>query len=292
MKIYGHGNPNAEVAFVGDCALAQDLKTGMPFSGRDGENLKDRLSLLGKSQSSYYWTYFIKDRLSCTSVVTYNKVKRHSEVETKDTFSAYEEELIQEMHNLPNLKVIFAVGETAMFALTRQTEITKRRGSIYTCVFDSTIRVVPLIHPREWMISFYNDEKKFGNYVYAQYTYYDMKKVFDVLDTGEQIETPEYNLILKPTFQQAVDYLQSCMLENTIAFDIETDSELQVVSCISFAKKDGSSISIPFKDNYKNYFMLNQEIEIWKTIAKLLGNPGVTKVGQFITFDITYLWRV
>ena len=292
MNIYGQGPLTAEVAFVGDHSLVQDLKTGMPFSGRDGENLKNRLSLLGKSPNSYYWTYFIKDRLDANKVITFKKVQRHSEATPTDLFTEYELKLFEELRGLPNLKVIFAIGEIAMFALCRQQEILKRRGSIYDYVDNPEIKVVPLIHPKQWVINYINGQKEFGNYIYSQYTYFDMKKVFDVLDKDERLEVPQYDLILKPSFDQVIDYLKKCMFQDIVAFDIETDMKLHIITCISFACTDGTAISIPFKDKEQNYFMKHHEIEIWKWINKVLKNEGVKKVGQNIIFDATYIWHL
>ena len=294
MKIYAQGPLSAEVAFVGDAVISYDLKSGLPFSGRDGDNLKTRISLLGKSPTSFYWTYFVKDRITANVAVKFNSVKgkRYKEATTTDLYEAYEQELFTELSTLPNLKVIFAVGEAAMFACCRQMDINKRRGSIYDYIDNPNVKVVPLIHPRDWMISFINGERKFGNYIYSQYTYFDLKKVFDVLSKGETLEVAEYDIQLKPTFDQAIAYLDKCLMENIVSFDIETSSKLRLVTCISFACKDMTGISIPFKDMDRNYYSLKQEIEIWRKINKVLSNPGIIKVGQYVIYDATYVWRV
>jgi len=83
-------------------------------------------------------------------------------------------------------------------------------------------------------------------------------------------------------------YLHSCSEAPVVGFDIEVVNE--EISCISFARNPYDVISIPFYSSGRDYFTIDQEIAIWKEIARILENPNIVKVGHNVSFDATFIF--
>lgn len=60
--VFGAGNPNAEVMFVGEGPGEQEDLTGKPFVGRAGKLLDDMLSLIDLDRSKIYIANMVKCR--------------------------------------------------------------------------------------------------------------------------------------------------------------------------------------------------------------------------------------
>lgn len=176
----------------------------------------------------------------------------------------------------PNL--ILAIGEEVMYALTGKTKIMLRRGSVYPLHLDRLYKVMPILSP---VITEKMPELGFV-------TIKDLEKA------KKRCETPDYepdrnNYIIRPNYIQAVTYLQKAKQHNLVAFDIEvTYGE---VSCISFAYKQNEAISIAFVEGNRNLFTVEEETKIWRHIAEILESKRIKKLGQNISFDISFLLR-
>ncbi len=60
--VFGDGNPQAEVLFIGEGPGEQEDLSGVPFVGRAGQLLTDMLKIIDLDRSQYYITNIVKCR--------------------------------------------------------------------------------------------------------------------------------------------------------------------------------------------------------------------------------------
>ena len=196
----------------------------------------------------------------------------------------YIEKLYKELDKV-NANVFVPLGNVAMFVLTGNKDILKRRGSVlYSEALDA--KVIPTIHPSFAL--------RYGNFLHQYYILHDLIRILkDSIAPEMNLPYREYKIA--PSFNDCLEYLHQCNRSSHVAFDIElafpTKSLVNEVGCISFSKESKDAISIPFIVGGKDYFTLEQETEIWVKIAKLLENPKVIKIAQYGFFDWTFMFE-
>jgi DNA polymerase len=130
--VYGVGNPNADLMFVGEAPGADEDIQGEPFVGRAGQLLTKIIEAIGMKRSDVYIANVIKCRPPG------NRNPEPDEVERCEPFLFRQIDIIKP-------KVIVALGKFAAQSLLRTTEpITRLRGREYK--FRSAI-LMPTFHP-------------------------------------------------------------------------------------------------------------------------------------------------
>ena len=130
--VFGVGNPQAELMFVGEAPGRDEDLEGEPFVGRAGELLTKIIQAMGFTRHEIY----IANVLKCRPPE--NRVPLPDEVTNCRPFLLKQIEIIQP-------KVIVVLGATAMKALLDvETPISKMRGKWY--LFHD-IPLMPTFHP-------------------------------------------------------------------------------------------------------------------------------------------------
>jgi DNA polymerase len=130
--VFGVGNPNADLMFVGEGPGADEDIQGEPFVGRAGQLLTKIIEAIGMSRSDVYIANVIKCR------PPQNRNPEPDEVEQCEPFLFRQIETIKP-------KVIVALGKFAAQCLLRTTEpITRLRGREYK--YRNAI-LMPTFHP-------------------------------------------------------------------------------------------------------------------------------------------------
>jgi DNA polymerase len=157
--VFGVGNPNAELMFVGEAPGADEDVQGVPFVGRAGQLLTKIIEAIGMSRDDVYIANVIKCRPPG------NRNPEPDEVEQCEPF------LVRQIDAI-GPKVIVALGTFAAKALLKSDlPISKLRGQFYDY---RGAKLLPTFHPAFLLRS--PDRKRD--------VWEDMKKVRDVL-TGE-----------------------------------------------------------------------------------------------------------
>ena len=278
---YPDGPIDAKIVFVGEAPGTEEEKTGRGFVGSSGQLLFNLAASAGIMRADCYVTNVVKERPKGNDIGEFIQFKMGNAYPTL-WYEQYEKDLHEELLKT-NANVYVAVGAIAMYALTRKTMITKRRGSILEGLLkcgDITrnIKVIPIIHPAAAL----------RQYTLVHTISMDLKRIAE--ESGfPDIRIPIRNIKIRPSYLDSIAFLQQCKESKIVAFDIEVMRE--EVSCISFAFTHTDIISIPFQAGGNDYFTPEQEIEVWKQIASILENPDIIKVGQNIVFDTTFLFR-
>ncbi len=131
--VFGEGNPNADVLFVGESPGAMEDASGKPFVGRSGELLTKMIeNVLLISRNDVYITNIVKCRPSNNDIPT------PSQAHTCQPYLMKQIELIRP-------KLIVTLGATAYHYLTGDdTDISKIRGTIHK---QNGYTIIPTYHP-------------------------------------------------------------------------------------------------------------------------------------------------
>ena len=275
-KIVGGSGPlDARIVMIGEAPGAEEERLGKPFVGASGELLMNIMHNIGISREEVYITNVVKERPAGNNIDSFIKFDR-GRVTATQKYYEYEKILYEELSQT-KANVYIAIGNVAMYALTRQEKITKRRGSILRGTQIGNKKVIPIIHPASAL----------RNYISTHFIRFDIRRAMEE-SAFPEIRLPARVIKIEPGFLESMAYIQSCHGIPKLGFDIEVVNE--EISCISIAKNPYDVISIPFVIDGRDYFNIEQEVVIWTEIAKLLESPNIIKVGHNVCFDSTFIF--
>jgi uracil-DNA glycosylase len=185
-------------------------------------------------------------------------------------------------------KLIVALGNVALWALTGEWGIGSWRGSELTATLSSDWRppCIPTYNPaailRQWAL--------------RRVVVQDFRRARGVLANGPI--NPRYNFLVEPTFEQAIhvldflaDKLESAEQPVPLSVDIETRNYHLACLGIAWSKKD--AICFPFLDSRRpdGYWNEAEEAEIVFRLYQILTHPRAINIGQNFLYDAQYIWR-
>jgi DNA polymerase len=130
--VFGVGNPQADLMFVGEAPGADEDIQGEPFVGRAGQLLTKIIEAIGLSRGDVYIANVIKCR------PPQNRNPEQDEVDTCEPFLFRQIDVIQP-------KVIVALGTFAARALLRTLDpISRLRGRVFEY---RGAKLIPTFHP-------------------------------------------------------------------------------------------------------------------------------------------------
>jgi uracil-DNA glycosylase len=130
--VFGVGNPDADLMFVGEAPGADEDVQGIPFVGRAGQLLTKIIEAIGLKRDDVYIANVIKCRPPG------NRNPEPDEVETCEPFLFQQIDIIQP-------KVIVALGKFGAQTLLRTLDpISRLRGRVYNF---RGAKLVPTFHP-------------------------------------------------------------------------------------------------------------------------------------------------
>ncbi len=134
--VFGAGNADADLLFVGEAPGAEEDRQGLPFVGRAGQLLGELLEGIGLSREKVFIANVLKSRPPG------NRDPQPGEIESCSPYLHKQVELIQP-------KVVGTLGNFATKLLTgSRTGITKVRGTTQVHVLGGrAVYIMPLLHP-------------------------------------------------------------------------------------------------------------------------------------------------
>ena len=134
--VFGSGNADADLMFIGEAPGAEEDRQGLPFVGRAGGLLMQLLGEIGMRREDV----FIANILKCRPPG--NRDPQPIEIESCEPYLAQQVQLIEP-------RVVCTLGNFATKLLTRsRTGITKVRGAPQVHQLGGrTVFVMPLFHP-------------------------------------------------------------------------------------------------------------------------------------------------
>lgn len=273
------GDPDSDIVIVGEQPGKMEVKHRQPFIGPAGRELTDDMHVIGLARQEAYLTNVIKDLdRPLDFYFKYNKGKAIVSQPWYDYLGILEKELSK------TRGLIVTVGNVALYALTGNLGITKWRGSVLESILLPGRTVLPIIHPATVI----PPKNQFLNRILIQF---DLARAKQIIEG--KFQQSKYEIIIRPTYQACLDFLETCYQMGLKGYSIDYDIETRnmQVSCISFCYNTIQAISIPFVHETGDYFTIPQEVEIWRAIAKILQDPRIRKRGQNLSFDVQFLLR-
>lgn len=275
-----------EIMVVGEAPGKNEEAYRQTFIGESGQELMRMLTEAGIHPAACYFTNVFKIRPENNNVEFFFGPKREGAPGLTPLGSGkylppshlFWLSLLQDEIRLVSPRIILALGNTALWALTGKSGITKLRGAIYET--GGGIPVLPTYHPamvlRTWSA--------------RSVTVADMAKAKRLLD-GD-IEKPSfdgYELFLSPTIEDLHKFRILVKSHPDLSIDIETAKGQ--ITMIGFAVTEKCGFCIPFFDpeTMENYWKTpEEEVEAWLFCRWALAQVK-RKTGQNFTYDTQYL---
>jgi uracil-DNA glycosylase family 4 len=164
QTVFGEGNPDAEIMFIGEAPGVQEDRTGRPFVGPAGEKLDEIITAMGLSRDDVYIANVLKSR------PPQNRTPLAHEIQACGVF-------LHEQITAINPRVIVALGSPATkFLLETAESISRLRGIWSTCrIGEASYDVLPTFHPA-YLLRNYTQETR-------RQVWEDMKKVITRLSS-------------------------------------------------------------------------------------------------------------
>ena len=149
-SVFGVGNPNADLMFVGEAPGEQEDLSGTPFVGRAGQLLNRYLEAVGISREQVYIANILKCR---------PPQNRDPKPEEEDACIGY----LREQVRLIRPKIIVCLGRIAAMRLIRPDfKITREHGQFFE---KDGIQMMALYHPAALLRYPVNKPAVFGDFV-------------------------------------------------------------------------------------------------------------------------------
>jgi uracil-DNA glycosylase len=291
------GPRDAKLVLVGEAPGEQEERTGVPFIGWAGQELRRLFIQAGLDWSTTYFTNVLFSR------PPENKMEKFcvSKIELSTSYPMpalspgkyLHPELLPELDRLwrelldlrPNL--IIAAGATAAWAILKINGITRLRGTIHESKFG---KVLPILHPA--LLSKGPDGWANRPVMVADLMKAAVEKEFP------EIRRPVRHVLIDPILPEVEEWRDAALASSLLACDIETRG--RSITCLGFASSANSAIVIPFFDARKLHFDAEQglypgsywtrsgEIRVRRIINDVLSSP-VPKVFQNGLFDVQHL---
>lgn len=129
--VFGHGNPNAKVVFIGEAPGKNEDKEGRPFIGAAGKFLDEMLDNIGLKREEVYITNIVKYR---------PPNNRDPLPDEKNQFLPY---LLEELEAIKPV-IVVTLGRHSMNCFLPEEQIGKMHGQV---IEKSGYIFVPLYHP-------------------------------------------------------------------------------------------------------------------------------------------------
>lgn len=134
--ILGQGNLDPKMIFVGEAPGADELQTGVPFSGRAGIELENTLAFLGLSRETIYLTSAFHSRPFKTKIVR-NKISKSNRPPTQKEIKMQAFVVDTEIKLLPK-RMIVTIGN---IGLQRLVGPNYQVGQVHGNLIESPIQI-------------------------------------------------------------------------------------------------------------------------------------------------------
>lgn len=284
---YEDGSDDAPICLLGEAPSFVEMKEHKPFVGPAGEILERCMHSAGIPRRNcrilnVFETPIVKPKISKGKIfnrdgeLLWAPGKGFTEAGHAATASS----LMRLRRTTSN--VIVPMGGVALTLALEARSITKWRGSIIPGGEQINHRkIVPTIHPSAVLQ---------GKYEYRYLIINDLKRAKRE-SAYPDIRPIKRNLIIDPTYEQCISFLEKCLDAKLVNTDIELLHGH--MDCFSLAIDPLEAISIPIVDaTFESRWSPEEELKIFQLYAQIIGAPHIAKVNQNITFDLATLLQL
>jgi uracil-DNA glycosylase len=283
------------IALVGEAYGEAEEKARLPFIGAAGHELNKMLQEAVLHRADCFVTNVFNLRPKANKIEALCGPKAQAlagypalvkSAYIRAEFGMELERLADELIEV-NPNVVVALGNTAMWALTGRTAISKFRGSITLSTHCANgFKVLPTYHPAYLF-------KGSDGWAARPVLIADLQKAARE-SAFPEIRRPRREVWIEPTLEDIHDFFEKHIRRaSLLSCDIETAGGR--ITCIGFAPDHRRAIVIPFDDptrlgtNYWPSFEL--ERAVWGVVKDVLETPKPPKLFQNGLYDIAFLYR-
>jgi DNA polymerase I-like protein with 3'-5' exonuclease and polymerase domains/uracil-DNA glycosylase len=297
IMIIPSGPSDAHLMIVAECVSYRDLQSNTILNDREFDRM---LSDAGIDRTSCFVTALVRGAIrgqnfdlqvaQSKKAITPDHVPLHNRYVRRELIPYIE--ALQRDIDLVKPKIILALGNGPLFALTGRWGIKSWRGSIldYTSPNGHSCKIIATYTP-----SFIQSVWKERNFVI-----YDLRKAWGLARSDAPIVKPTENFLIEPSFPTVCKVLDQLMVKvlagpTKLANDIETRGGH--LACIGLAWSKTDAICIPFlravlePSEKMHYWRAEEEAYITFKLYKLLTHPNCHNVGQNFIYDAQYYYR-
>jgi DNA polymerase I-like protein with 3'-5' exonuclease and polymerase domains/uracil-DNA glycosylase len=300
ITVPSHGPVPAKILIIGEHPSVEDERKMRLFSGSSGNEFMKMLQEAGHLTTEIRYTSLLRSR-------PYNSQMKY--VWTKDSAEAkacipgakkidgayYVKDFYERVkHILPEIEacnpnVIIPLGDAALWYLTQENSVSKWRGSIMQ--FDNALGERPYK-----LIPTYTPSQIMRMWEWRAFAVRDLERA-RVESEFPEIRTPDYQLKIRPTFEEVKTLLNSFYYKATytkgpirLVADIETIA--RHIACIGIAWSETEAMCIPFMDaKHSHYYTLEEETEIIWGLKRVLTHPKIEVEWQNGVYDAQHIIR-
>lgn len=273
-RVAGEGDPNAEILLLGEALGEDEEAENRPFVGRAGWILNRSIREAGMFRSQFRITNAVRCRP--TNAIGKNRPPTSAEL------TACRNWLDEEIRNLPNLKVIVALGASATWAALAPGQpmggVLENQGKTFWSE-RYKVWVITTIHPA-WAL------RKAGEAIWLTL---DLMKAARIAESGQPKEPRQPNFRVVRTLDDAREMRESLLRAPYLVWDWETNGVHPTQSigyCVSFCGEADFAWVVPrygagFIPIWSRHDLRRLDEEILKPI--FLSN--VPKIGHHVVFD-------
>jgi uracil-DNA glycosylase family 4 len=265
IDVISDGPVTSEVVIIAEGLGENEIRQKRVLIGGAGRLLFDSLRKHGLHRANVYATNVVKRQISLSRTGN----ERH--VVHQDELERWRAMLDWELSQLPNVRIVLALGNYALEAITGHRKITNWRGSVLPITLHGrAVTVVCSINP-----AFALREPKMEPMFLM-----DLAKLGMVL-RGTYREH-EVECLINPTAPQARTFISDLnKAKKPIAFDIETING--ETACFGLSNSPHSAMCIALRGPHTHTFTLHEELNLLHQLQALLDNNRI--IAQNGSFD-------
>lgn len=255
-----------KLAIIGEAPGADEVREGRPFVGISGRFLTSLMSKAGIVRDACLIANVCQHRPPGNDIT---KFSREGEQITSGLI-ALGQDLIRADPN-----VCLLLGKTALWAAKGTDNIGDWRGSWF-------IGTKPPFVGRK-CIATYHPAACLRQYDWTPLLMFDIKKALSGA-THPELHLPQRTLKANLSFQALLNELDEVCRKKS---SVDIEGYVGAMTCISISVDKSYSFIVPFAkmDGTSYYEALDDEVEIWQRLAKILGDPLIPKVLQNSLYD-------
>lgn len=298
MQVMGSGKLDAKIMLVGEAPGADEVRFSQPFVGQSGQELDRMLHDAGIMRTECYATNVFKSQPPGNKIDCFLETKKgHAYAKGFKVFrDRYIRPDLEEHINYlereigrVNPDVIIALGDTALWALTGNSGITKWRGSVLPSRLrrpdGQAYKVIPTYHPAAIL----------RNWPWRFIAVHDLRRAKTELDQrGALIYEPPYNFIVRPSFEAVTSFLlklRDDLEAGPVKFTVDTETRWhRHIACIGIGRSKLDAICIPILSVEKpeGYWSVDEEEAIILLLRYCFLHPNALLAGQNWLYDSQY----
>ena len=279
-QVHAVGPTPANILIVGEAPGQQEVQAGIPFVGTSGKELDRMLHEAGILRADCRITNVCPIRPPGNKIEEFylknTSATRIPGPQLEQGIDLLHREIL---HTQP--KVIIALGDTALWALSGERGIVKWRGSQleyhhpqenFSCLLFPTYHPAAILRQWSW---------RFTGVI-------DLRRARKAVENP--IPSPPYDFLLRPSFDTAMHALRQ-LPSGRVSCDIETRGGH--IACIGFGTSSASAVCIPLMclERETGYFTEYEEVALVSLLRETFRRTDIQWIFQNGLYDLQYIAR-